>query len=167
MSIELVDLGAPAAPATPLPPRLLAAIAAGWAATADVDAVPGPAAGLRTYCRLLDTDEYDVWLIRWGAGSSAPLHDHAGSAGALHVVEGTLSEERSDPGWPDEPSTIGRDRGKVFGVGHVHEVRNDAPGPAASIHVYSPPLRAMTYYTRSTGPVPLPLYRTVVTPVSP
>lgn len=165
MSIELADRDV-APPVTPLPPRLLAAIAAGWATTADVESVAAPPAGSRAYRRLLATDQYDVWLIRWSPGSSAPLHDHAGSAGALHVVSGILREAVSDLGAAGV-SGITPDRGRVFGAGHVHEVRNDTDEAAASVHVYSPPLRAMTYYARTSGPVPLPLYQTIVTPASP
>jgi hypothetical protein len=34
----------------------------------------------------------------------------------------------------------------VFGPGHVHDLVNHGPGPALSVHVYSPALKAMTYF---------------------
>jgi hypothetical protein len=37
----------------------------------------------------------------------------------------------------------------AFGAGHVHDVRNEAPVHALSLHVYSPPLTSMIYYDRS------------------
>lgn len=33
----------------------------------------------------------------------------------------------------------------------VHDVVNQSEDPATSVHVYSPPLRAMTYYDPATG----------------
>jgi hypothetical protein len=35
-------------------------------------------------------------------------------------------------------------------LGVVHEVTNETPIPATSIHVYSPPLTTMTHYDPST-----------------
>jgi Cysteine dioxygenase type I len=165
MVIELRDR--PDVADGPLPPRLLAAIAAGWAAAAEPSTLPEPGEGARAYRRVLVGERYDVWIIRWGPRSSAPLHDHAGSAGALHVVDGVLTEEdgtaEAEPGrW-----RIVGDRSRVFGVDHVHEVRNDADSAATSVHVYSPPLEAMTYYLRTTGPVPLAVYRATVDEIIP
>ncbi|HTF47463.1 MAG TPA: hypothetical protein VK735_08460, partial [Pseudonocardia sp.] len=38
-----------------------------------------------------------------------------------------------------------------FGLGHVHDVMNTAPEPAVSVHAYSPPLTAMSYYQIEPG----------------
>ncbi len=40
--------------------------------------------------------------------------------------------------------TAGRDVG--FPAGHVHDVLNTGTEPAVSVHAYSPPLSAMSYY---------------------
>jgi hypothetical protein len=37
-------------------------------------------------------------------------------------------------------------RGATFGLGHVHDVVNVRPEHAVSVHAYSPPLTAMSYY---------------------
>ena len=34
----------------------------------------------------------------------------------------------------------------TFDKSHIHEIVNRGPGPAVSVHVYAPRLRAMTYY---------------------
>ncbi len=167
MTITLEGRDAAVGQHTPLPVRLLAAIAAGWAATTDPSALPEPHEGARTYRRVLMGEQYDVWIIRWGPGSSASLHDHAGSAGALHVVDGELTEETGGAGAEAELPEIARGHGRSFGVGHVHEIRNERDRVATSVHVYSPPLQAMTYYLRTEGPIPLPLYRTVVDEIVP
>ena len=41
---------------------------------------------------------------------------------------------------------------RVFGPGHVHDVRNAAAGTVAvSVHAYSPPLSSMTGYDLTPG----------------
>ncbi|GAB3211695.1 cysteine dioxygenase [Marinactinospora thermotolerans] len=99
--------------------------------------------------RLRGDDYTDIWLITWTRDQSTSLHDHAGSLGALTVVSGSLTEQawRSGPrggGLRGRRLTAGHSAG--FPVGHVHDVLNVADTPAVSVHAYSPPLTAMSYY---------------------
>jgi hypothetical protein len=101
----------------------------------------------RWYRRLYDDPFVDVWVISWARELATELHDHAGSLGALTVVSGVLEERR----WvPAERALRSRHlragRGAAFGLGHVHDVVNTAPEHAVSVHAYSPPLTAMSYY---------------------
>ncbi len=101
----------------------------------------------RWYRRLTSDDATDVWLIGWATGQSTDLHDHGGSLGALTVVSGVLAERCWAPhrgGIRDRPLRAGRSQG--FRLGHVHDVVNRSSLPAVSVHAYSPPLTAMTYY---------------------
>jgi mannose-6-phosphate isomerase-like protein (cupin superfamily) len=100
----------------------------------------------RRWYRLLRSDEYvDIWLISWATEQTAELHDHAGSLGALTVVSGSLVEQRwVGHGLRERRVSAGRSLG--FPLGHVHDVRNTEPTPAVSVHAYSPPLTAMSYY---------------------
>jgi hypothetical protein len=94
---------------------------------------------------------WDVWLISWATEQAAELHDHAGSLGALTVVSGTLVEERwTRAGLRSRRLPAGRSVG--FPLGHVHDVVNRAVEPAVSVHAYSPPLTAMSYYAVEPGP---------------
>ncbi|MBV8949580.1 MAG: cysteine dioxygenase, partial [Actinobacteria bacterium] len=70
--------------------RHLATIAAGWARSLRHERAPDLPAGERAYEQVLCCDTYDAWVIHWGAGSWIEPHDHASSAGALHVVRGEL-----------------------------------------------------------------------------
>lgn len=101
---------------------------------------------VRRWYRLLRSDDLvDVWLISWATEQAAELHDHAGSLGALTVVSGSLVEQR----WVGDglrARTFGSGRSAGFPLGHVHDVGNPAPVPAVSVHAYSPPLTAMSYY---------------------
>lgn len=125
-----------------------------------------PAVSAPTRLRLPDlmhaTDRYaddvlhgrfNVWLISWVPGHTTELHDHGGSLGALTVLSGALHEYR----WDGERLHRRRlDAGDqaAFPLGWVHDVvraRGSAPAdpPASatlSVHAYSPPLTAMSYY---------------------
>ncbi|MCW2632952.1 MAG: cysteine dioxygenase [Pseudonocardia sp.] len=101
----------------------------------------------RRWARLLRSDDHvDAWLITWASEQRAQLHDHAGSLGALAVVAGELTEWS----WANDLALRVRELGAGaaagFPLGHVHDVVNAAERPAVSVHVYSPPLTAMSYY---------------------
>jgi hypothetical protein len=113
--------------------------------------VGGPPTDERWFTRLHGDDELDVWLISWVPERSTELHDHGGSLGALTVVSGALSETR----WDGEALRERRlDAGDQAGfpLGWVHDVvwAPSAPvtsrRPTLSVHAYSPPLTAMSYY---------------------
>jgi quercetin dioxygenase-like cupin family protein len=127
----------------PLPAELIADIAAGVAQV--------PAAWCDLVChdpderrpvRLMATEAYEVWVIGWTKGQHVRPHDHGGSAAAVLVTEGELTEI----------TLMGQRHQLETGVVHelgpgvVHDVVNTSDVPATSIHVYSPPLSTMTYY---------------------
>ncbi|MBW0104129.1 cysteine dioxygenase family protein [Pseudonocardia sp. KRD291] len=101
----------------------------------------------RRWYRLLRSDGLlDVWLISWATEQIAELHDHAGSLGAMTVVSGALTERRWTATGGLRTRTLRAERGAGFPLGHVHDVANPAREPAVSVHAYSPPLSAMSYY---------------------
>lgn len=101
----------------------------------------------RRWYQLLRSDGFcDVWLISWATEQIAELHDHAGSLGALTVVSGSLTERRWSGPSGLRTRTLRHGRGAGFPLGHVHDVANTAAEAAVSVHAYSPPLSAMSYY---------------------
>lgn len=93
------------------------------------------------FSTLIERDaDQEIWLMSWLAGQHTDLHDHAQSTGAFTLVCGQLTEmvaRRAPDGraiTEAHPLTAGQSR--VFGPGYVHQVRNDGPDPAVSIHVY-------------------------------
>ncbi|GAA1870078.1 cysteine dioxygenase family protein [Pseudonocardia ailaonensis] len=96
--------------------------------------------------RIMADDVVDVWLISWATDQLAELHDHAGSLGALTVVSGSLEEQHWVAGHGLRRRTLHAGRGAAFGLGHVHDVANHQGETAVSVHAYSPPLTAMSYY---------------------
>lgn len=122
----------------------------------------------RWSARIHADDEVDVWLISWTPSKTTELHDHAGSLGALTVLSGALSELRWN-GTELRARTLSAGDQAAFPIGWVHEVMR-APAaigshtaePTLSVHAYSPPLTAMSYY-EVTGHGTLRRTRTVLT----
>ncbi len=112
----------------------------------------------RWFMRLFRTPETEAWLLGWTTSQAVELHDHGGSAGAVVVVDGELTElvPTGDP--PTSLQTVRWRRGSMhaFGASHVHDLGNRDRAPATSIHVYSPPLSTMTFYARHSTGVFLP-----------
>jgi len=105
---------------------------------------------VRWYLPLHRSNACDVWLLAWERGQDTDWHDHGGSSGSFAVAEGSLIEEYRVP----SGRRLGRRRLRAteavaFGPGHVHDVAHGGEGSATSIHAYSPPLSAMTYYKRT------------------
>ncbi|QBJ97057.1 cysteine dioxygenase [Rhodococcus sp. ABRD24] len=105
----------------------------------------------RWSARLYTDDDVDVWLISWVPGEATELHDHAGSFGALTVLSGSLEEYRWS-GSELRRRTLEAGDQASFPLGWVHDMMR-APGPVTatteptlSVHAYSPPLTAMSYY---------------------
>jgi predicted metal-dependent enzyme (double-stranded beta helix superfamily) len=111
----------------------------------------------RWFHRLATEPDHEVWLLTWLPGQGTDLHDHGGSAGALHVVSGELTEDTVGPA----AAAGGGDRvtvrrlvegiGRRFGPRHVHRIVNRSTRPAVSIHVYGPALTTMTRYRFTTA----------------
>lgn len=110
----------------------------------------GVPADERWFARVFGDDELDVWLISWVPERATELHDHGGSFGALTVLSGALNEYRWD-GRQLRHRRLDAGDQAGFPLGWVHDMVW-APGPAAvtgptlSVHAYSPPLTAMSYY---------------------
>ena len=116
----------------------------------------GPPATERWFTRLHGNDELDVWLISWVPDHSTELHDHGGSLGALTVISGALRETRWDGDALRDRRLVAGDQA-AFPLGWVHDVvwaRDTVTAggvsvpatPTLSVHAYSPPLTAMSYY---------------------
>src|SRR6266704_16032 len=141
-------LGGLVPPAGRLAPVQLRAVTSGLAARRGLWAdlvVHDP--DVRWYLPLHRSNACDVWLLAWERGQDTDWHDHGGSSGSFAVAEGSLHEQYRVP----SGRRLGRrrlhaDEAVAFGPGHVHDVAHGGDGSATSIHAYSPPLVAMTYY---------------------
>jgi hypothetical protein len=126
----------------------LAVIAAGLAQSAPEAGHSWIRGTRRSYTQLLQTDLYDAWLISWLPSGNLELHDHGGSQGAVAVARGKLVEAYTDLRWrhPVRHRVINHPDTVTIPSTRVHEVSNPGPERALSVHVYSPPLRSMTFF---------------------
>ena len=113
-----------------------------------VRSMPMPPGTERRWIHLVETEAYDADVIAWPPGTALGLHDHGGSSAAVRVVVGALEERHYEAGRPDElrERRLLAGDGITFGSDHVHAIANNGAVEAVSIHVYSPPLRHMSYY---------------------
>lgn len=101
----------------------------------------------RWHARLHWSPHVEIYLLGWTAEQDTRMHDHGGSVGAFAVAEGRLFEERGRAGSASiERCEHGPGAVVGFGARHVHNLGNPGPGPATSIHAYSPPLPFMRFY---------------------
>lgn len=101
----------------------------------------------RHYERLHRTASVEVWLICWDIGQDTLLHDHGGSVGAFAVARGSLLEDHGSVGGAGLRTRRHAEGASVgFGVDYLHNLVNVGTEPTVSIHAYSPPLRAMSFY---------------------
>lgn len=126
-------------------PGMLLRLCRGYASHPAAASLGGEGGPERTYELVDRTGSHEVWAIHWPAGARLDYHDHGGSAGALTVVRGCLVEGTPDGGGVRR-RRLPAGSGTAFGPSHVHDVVNEAVAPATSIHAYSPPLAAMTYF---------------------
>jgi rhodanese-related sulfurtransferase/predicted metal-dependent enzyme (double-stranded beta helix superfamily) len=103
---------------------------------------------VRWYLPLHRSNSCDVWLLAWERGQDTDWHDHGGSSGSFAVADGSLLEQYRVPsGRRLARRRLALGEAVAFGPGHVHDVAHGGEASATSIHAYSPPLSAMTYYS--------------------
>jgi hypothetical protein len=95
------------------------------------------------------SDSSEAWLNLWWAERDTGYHDHDGSCVGVYVIEGVA---RNEPLVFAGPRRVREyrpgDRFAFPGAG-IHRMEHE-PG-AITIHVYSPPLRAIGHYDLQDG----------------
>jgi hypothetical protein len=106
--------------------------------------------------RLFRDADWEGLLLCWLPGQRTAVHDHGGSIGLSFVLSGSLTERR----WKTTPegplievgvSRVGRDEPALEILDTIHQVSNETLEPAVSLHVYSPPLRALGAHDPADG----------------
>lgn len=107
--------------------------------------------------RLFLSDTWEVLLLNWLPGQKTAIHDHGNSLGFTLLLMGDLVETnyrwlgegrrmeafKESPLGPHQITTEARDT--------VHVVSNRSAAPAASLHLYSPPLTFLHAYDSESG----------------
>jgi hypothetical protein len=104
----------------------------------------------RSWELMASSDTFEAWVIGWPPGGTIALHDHGRSAAAVVVAAGELVETTVECGLDGSATTATRrmptDSSWTMAGRHVHDIVNDGPAPALSVHVYAPRLTSMTNY---------------------
>jgi hypothetical protein len=127
---------------SPLGPAECAAMARRAAGLVDAATLPRGGAGQSFV--LWQDEESVAWLNVVPEGRDTGYHDHDGSAVGVYVLEGSVTNEGLPVGGPRRPRHYGPgDAFSLPGSG-IHRMYHGTG--AVTIHVYSPPLRAIGYY---------------------
>ena len=131
----------------PLTPDECAARARETAATIDLDTLDRSGPG--TAVLLWRDEESEGWLNLWWEPRDTGYHDHDGSAVGVHVLEGRAWNEPFLIDGPRRALEYGPGDSFSFPGDGIHRMEHE-PG-AVTIHVYSPPLRALGHYEVQDG----------------
>ena len=140
---ELAALGAGARPFRPdeCADRARRAAALIDAALIDAAALAEPQASSFV---LWDDENSIAWLNVMPDPRDTGYHDHDGSAVGVYVLRGSVTNEGLPVGGPRRVHRYGPGDSFGFPGSGIHRMDHDAG--AVTIHVYSPPLRAIGYY---------------------
>jgi hypothetical protein len=134
-----IELAAVAATDRPLYPYECAERARLAAGLIDATALPRPSS------HMLWHDEHSVaWLDTYQEGRDTGYHDHDGSAVGVYVIDGSVTNEGLPIGGRRRVHSYGPGGSFSFPGTGIH--RMDHKAGAITVHVYSPPLRAIGYY---------------------
>ena len=106
--------------------------------------------------RLFLNRSWEILLLCWLPGQATAIHDHGASWGSTLMLMGELTERsyRATPAGPLEmkaEAPLPKGGVTVESQQTIHEVANRSHAPAASLHLYSPPLRFLQSYDAATG----------------
>jgi Cysteine dioxygenase type I len=98
----------------------------------------------RIYERLWQNEHSEAWLTSFWDARDTGYHDHDGSCGSVHVVEGRVTEEPLVVGRPARVREYGPGDTFAFDGSHIHRMHHDPE--AVTIHLYSPPIGRIGSY---------------------
>jgi hypothetical protein len=104
----------------------------------------------RWWLLLYGAANFELKLLTWERGQVSNWHDHGGSSGAFEVARGALTEQfRGADSVSVVSRTLNAGQRSTFGPHHLHDVAFHGGPPTVSVHAYSPPLTALTFYDRT------------------
>lgn len=89
-------------------------------------------------------DHSEAWLNRWWEPRDTGYHDHAGSCVGVYVLAGVARNESLAIGGARRVREYGSGASFSFPGTGIHRMEHE-PG-AVTVHVYSPPIRAIGHY---------------------
>ncbi len=90
------------------------------------------------------TEHTEAWLNMWWEPRDTGFHDHGGSCVGVYVLEGRVRNEPLVVSGPRRSSEYRAGESFSFPGTGIHRMEHE-PG-AVTVHVYSPPIRAIGHY---------------------
>jgi hypothetical protein len=125
-----------------LAPDEAAALAAAAAVHVDVTALDRSGTGSARM--LWRTPHSEAWLNTWWEARDTGFHDHDGSCVGVHVLAGRAANEALTVAGERRIAWYQAGDSFAFAGSGIH--RMDHAAGAVTIHVYSPPIRAIGHY---------------------
>ena len=104
----------------------------------------------RDWYLLMATRDMEAWVIHWPPGGSIELHDHGGSAAGIVVMQGRLLERsvcREGSSVRSIVTRLSPGDSLELREDHIHDIVGLGPEIATTVHLYTPRLRSMTFYS--------------------
>jgi cysteine dioxygenase len=100
---------------------------------------------------LVQNEDIEVVVIHLPGEKSTPIHDHGGSIGCAHVIEGSLldvSYALDEHGYPLPVKESEAKAGELLEetAGQIHRLINPNKERMISLHAYAPPLKGSKKY---------------------
>jgi hypothetical protein len=131
----------------PLTPQECMQRARAAASTVDVSGLDRSGAGDAVL--LWRNESSEAWLNLWWRPRDTGYHDHDGSCVGVYVIEGRARNEPLVVGRPRRISEYQAGECFAFPGSGIHRMEHDQG--AVTIHVYSPPIRAVGHYEIDEG----------------
>lgn len=94
----------------------------------------------RRYELVYEDERMDAWVLSWMPGQGTGFHDHYISGVGLCVARGCVREDLMVYGAEHRSRELRKGDTRRGGPGYIHRVSHEDGLPAATVHVYSPPL---------------------------
>ena len=125
-----------------LAPEECAELARTAAQHVDLDGLERSGEG--SFVLLWRNEHSEAWLNTWWEARDTGFHDHGGSCVGVFVLEGRARNEALVVRGPRRVTELGAGASFSFLGEGIHRMEHE-PG-AVTIHVYSPPIRAIGHY---------------------
>jgi hypothetical protein len=145
--IDRMALDVLSAATGPLTPQECMQHARAAASAVDVSGLDRSGAGDATL--LWRNESSEGWLNLWWRPRDTGFHDHDGSCVGVYVIEGRARNEPLVVGQPRRVSEYQAGECFAFPGSGIHRMEHDQG--AVTIHVYSPPIRALGHYEVDEG----------------
>ena len=108
---------------------------------------------------IIDTEEFELILLCWGAGHATPIHDHGGEECWVSFIEGEFKEtiyqldEKEELQEVKSEISTSNDISYMIDFMGFHSIENLSNTRSMSLHLYAKPIRSCNAYCEEAGEI--------------